>query len=196
MSWQRPQPGSKPVDMALAREELGRRIRAARERSGLTLEQVAEEMGTSWRVVQRWNSGANAPRPGTLNKLADVLGVDSEHFQEPTSEHAIDRIDRRVEDNARTLRTALGLLDELLVEVKANRQSMLEIVNARSTEITGRLDELEARQDTADAQLTRVQADFLQALGAPVPQPATNAGEQATNTGSTTNADARPATGQ
>lgn len=50
------------------------RIRYARERAGLTQEQVAEAVGVSLRTVGSWERGENVPR-NRLAKLEDVLGT-------------------------------------------------------------------------------------------------------------------------
>lgn len=179
--------------MALAKDELARRIRSAYERSGKTLVQIGDEMdGTNWRVAQRWVSGINTPRPSKLDKLANVLGVEPEFFQEPQTEHIYDRLERGLDNNSTTLRTALGLLDQILREIRENRDA----ITAATAQVAGRLDEIETRQAAQDAELNRVQTEFLQALGVPAPPTRANAGEQATNTGSSSTADTQPANGQ
>ena len=75
--------------MALAPEEVGDRIAAARKQRGWTHEQFALQAGVGLRTVQRWQKGRNPkdgkswlPRLGTLMELADLLGVSRSYFVE------------------------------------------------------------------------------------------------------------------
>lgn len=75
--------------MALAPEEVGQRITAARKQRGWTHEQFALEAKVGLRTVQRWQKGRNPkdgkswlPRLGTLMELADLLGVSRSYFVE------------------------------------------------------------------------------------------------------------------
>jgi transcriptional regulator with XRE-family HTH domain len=52
----------------------GQRLRAARLAAGLTREGLAREAGLSKRVVHYHEKFGGKPRPGTLAKLARVLG--------------------------------------------------------------------------------------------------------------------------
>lgn len=182
MSWQRPKPGHNVMDMALSRDEFGRRFRAARERASLTQQAIADQLDVPWRHVQRWDSGKVLPRAERIPQLAEILGVDVTYLQEPVDENIIDRTARVAQENAVALRTALSLLDELLREVRQNRDALAQA----EANVAGRLEDLETRQAAAETTLSQVQEDFLQALGADVPSPATTDAEQATTRKSTT----------
>ena len=63
-----------PVTLTGVSEPLHVRIRHARERAGLTQEQIATAVGVSPRTVGRWERGENVHR-NRLGKLQDLLGV-------------------------------------------------------------------------------------------------------------------------
>ena len=51
------------------------RLRRARLGAGLTQMQVAVRAGTGLPTISRLETGATGPRPETVRKLADALGV-------------------------------------------------------------------------------------------------------------------------
>jgi transcriptional regulator with XRE-family HTH domain len=55
-----------------------RRLRHVRERKALTQEELAAQAGISRTALSRIESGVTEPRPSTLRKLADALGVEPE----------------------------------------------------------------------------------------------------------------------
>lgn len=56
-------------------ESIGQRIRQARERAGMTVKELAEFVYYSDTTVSGWEKGKTTPRPETMKKIADVLGV-------------------------------------------------------------------------------------------------------------------------
>lgn len=51
-------------------------LRAARQKAGLTQHQVARRLDVAGgEAVARWERGASEPKPATLRRLADVLGI-------------------------------------------------------------------------------------------------------------------------
>jgi transcriptional regulator with XRE-family HTH domain len=56
-------------------EFIGRRIRNAREASGLTQQQLAKELGVQQSVISNYEKGKTWPRPETINKLSHILDV-------------------------------------------------------------------------------------------------------------------------
>lgn len=51
-------------------------LRAARRKAGLTQHQVARRLDVAGgEAVARWERGASEPKPPTLRRLADVLGI-------------------------------------------------------------------------------------------------------------------------
>ena len=172
-AWQRPRPGTSVMDMALSRQEFGRRMRAARQRANLTQQDVADRMGVAWRQAQKWDSGNVLPRANRIPQIAEILGVDVAYLQEPVDEHTVDRTARLVQENAVALRTTLSLLDELLHEVRANRKLAVDA----TAQVTTRLEALEARAEAGS--FSAAQLEVLRLAGVQLPPP------EADDTGST-----------
>lgn len=62
---------------------VGTRIRDARNASGMTVEAVARELGTSSRTVAGWQSGRSRPSYEKLAHLAALFGRPISYFLEP-----------------------------------------------------------------------------------------------------------------
>ena len=60
--------------------ELGNRIRNARERAGLTQEQLAERIGTSRAAIARYESGEIEPKLRNLAAIAVELHVSADYL--------------------------------------------------------------------------------------------------------------------
>lgn len=97
------------------RQRRGYWLRLARRRSGLTLKQVAVEMGYALRsqtTIRLWEEGLRDPSDIQLTKLAGVYKVPPDVFFQPDAtdeERLEDRIRRGLRDQqaaARTTRTA------------------------------------------------------------------------------------------
>ena len=59
-----------------------RRIKERREALGLSLVQVAEELGVTWQAVQQWEEeGGTAPRRTRMEQVAKVLQTTVEYLQ-------------------------------------------------------------------------------------------------------------------
>lgn len=57
------------------REQMAAKLKALRERRGLTQEQLAEKSGVSRTYLARLETGRQDPTLSTLEKLAKALGV-------------------------------------------------------------------------------------------------------------------------
>ncbi|MGR4895824.1 helix-turn-helix domain-containing protein [Stenotrophomonas sp. LARHCG68] len=57
------------------------RLRQARERAGFTQRELGAEAGINYSQVSRYEQGVAFPRPGVLQRLADVLAVPVEHLR-------------------------------------------------------------------------------------------------------------------
>lgn len=57
-------------------EELGNTLRKARKLKGLTLKDVARELGVSYPAVQQWETGKTAPSTENLIKVSRLLDID------------------------------------------------------------------------------------------------------------------------
>lgn len=56
--------------------QLGARVRAERERLGLTQTELAEKMGTTQPTIARLEAGGVTPSLDTLHRAADALGLE------------------------------------------------------------------------------------------------------------------------
>jgi transcriptional regulator with XRE-family HTH domain len=65
--------------------DLGRNLRAARERLGLTQEQVSERSGVQPGEVSRIERGMRDPKVSTLKRLADAVEVEPGDLLRPPS---------------------------------------------------------------------------------------------------------------
>lgn len=54
---------------------IGENIKQLRERFGLTQTQLGEIAGVSDKAVSTWENGANIPRMGAIQKMADYFGI-------------------------------------------------------------------------------------------------------------------------
>ena len=61
-------------------KDLGKRIKQARIRAGITQENVAEIVGVSRTAVTRWEQGEIEPRLDHLAALAGLFGVTADHL--------------------------------------------------------------------------------------------------------------------
>jgi transcriptional regulator with XRE-family HTH domain len=70
------------VDLIIERQmhlrTLGDRLRAARRAAGLTLKEVASQIGYSWVVIQRWEKNVCLPGLEVLLRLCGVYGISFE----------------------------------------------------------------------------------------------------------------------
>jgi len=60
--------------------EFGLILRKARKDKGMTLEEIATKLNTNKVRVYHWEAGENFPKPGTVDRLAEIVGVNSEVF--------------------------------------------------------------------------------------------------------------------
>lgn len=92
--------------MALAPEEVGKRIEEARKAKGWTHQELAERMGVYMRTVQRWQKGRDPktgkswlPRLNTLMDLADVFELPRSYFVETEDAQAqLRELGKRVDE--------------------------------------------------------------------------------------------------
>jgi transcriptional regulator with XRE-family HTH domain len=70
---------------------LGDRLRAARRAAGLTLKEVASQIGYSWVVIQRWEKNVCLPGLEVLLRLCGVYGISFEIARPARTPHALSR---------------------------------------------------------------------------------------------------------
>src|SRR5947208_14763542 len=61
-------------------QDIGARIRSAREERGWTQDQLASAVGVSRSAVAQWETGRAGQVTGNLTRIAAVLGVGVEHL--------------------------------------------------------------------------------------------------------------------
>lgn len=59
---------------------LGKKLRQAREKSGMTASDVEDMTGINFSTLSRWENGHNSPPPDKLAELAYVYNVDPSWF--------------------------------------------------------------------------------------------------------------------
>lgn len=61
---------------------LGKRLRSARKRAGLTQEQLAGKLSVSRQAVTKWEADKGMPDVGNLKRLSELLGVSVDYLLE------------------------------------------------------------------------------------------------------------------
>lgn len=56
-------------------EYIGKRIEKERKRLGLTQNDVAQKMGISYQSIAQWENGLRNPKPDTLKRIAEAMGI-------------------------------------------------------------------------------------------------------------------------
>ena len=62
--------------------ELGKRLQAARENTGLTQRAVADRLGLSAQTIRNWEAGRHEPAQGDIENLASLYCVQSQQLRE------------------------------------------------------------------------------------------------------------------
>jgi transcriptional regulator with XRE-family HTH domain len=96
----------------------GEKIRAVRERKGLTLKEVAENAGVSESLVSQIERNRVSPASDTLLSLADVLDLDLEYL---FSDYRRERLVRVTRSNERDTFTRPGVLYERLAQLETSK---------------------------------------------------------------------------
>lgn len=104
------------LTVAIEPDEIGRRIKAAREKKGWTQLQFAYQASVSPSSVQRWESG-RLPPVRELMRLADVLGVSVDVFVDgATASPDEDRLRLVVHEEVAEMREQIARILVLLQE--------------------------------------------------------------------------------
>lgn len=102
--------------VAIGPDEIGRRIKAAREKRGWTQLQFAMEANVSPSSVQRWEGG-RLPPVRELVRIAEILGVTTDELVEPDGTVSFDDEDRLraiVHEELAGVRETMARIEELL----------------------------------------------------------------------------------
>jgi len=68
--------------MMLNSKTIGKKIAAARKKTNLSQAELAQRVSISSQAVGKWERGESMPDITTLNRLAEILGVDLNYFSE------------------------------------------------------------------------------------------------------------------
>ena len=72
---------------------IGENIKSLRERFGLTQSQLGDIAGVSDKAVSTWENGANVPRMGAIQKMADYFQIPKSEIIEDKEEKPADQYD-------------------------------------------------------------------------------------------------------
>jgi len=122
---------------------LGARIKQARERAGLSQEDVARRFKVHRAAVSQWENGKTHPSSGKLAELADVLSVSTEWLLGSSRESSAGADALQVADTAphylETSRTAAADIVAQLADMPPRISGALEaLISAISDEISQR----------------------------------------------------------
>lgn len=64
-------------------EQIGKRVRTARERAVLSQGELAAKVGISQNALSQIETGRAQPRPATIRKIAEALGIPASSLVAP-----------------------------------------------------------------------------------------------------------------
>jgi transcriptional regulator with XRE-family HTH domain len=102
-------------------EGFGARLAALRKRAGFTQEELAEELGTSQRMIAYYESPPALPPSALLPKIAKALGVSTDVL------HGVERIKRGVKPRNTRLQRRLEQIDQL---APTEKRQVLQVLDA------------------------------------------------------------------
>ena len=76
------------------RRAVGRRLREAREKTGMDRPQLAERLGVHSGSIARWETGGSVPLPYHVERIAEWAGVDAEWLRHGTAEPRAEGVER------------------------------------------------------------------------------------------------------
>ena len=116
--------------------ELGKRLQAARENTGLTQQEVADRLGPSAQTIRNWEAGRHEPNQGDIENLASLYCVQSQQLREGSLPPGIKvrqrDTEQRVRVNPELLVQARG--DAGLPQAKAAEQAGINTSSLRRYE--------------------------------------------------------------
>ncbi|MFW6087507.1 MAG: helix-turn-helix domain-containing protein [Myxococcota bacterium] len=76
------------------RQELGRRLREAREAQGITIADAARSVGAQWHTLKRYENGEISPSARRLVQLADLYGTRESELLPPGAQAEETQLER------------------------------------------------------------------------------------------------------
>jgi len=123
--------------MAAKGEELGRRIKQARDERGWKQKDLAQAVHVEPMTVSRWERGVNTPDLDTLALIAKATGKPQSFFVEERK--VTQTVDQRLATMAQNQQEAIDLLRELVGTVDELKEALRE----HDAEMQSRLEELQ-----------------------------------------------------
>jgi uncharacterized protein YjbI with pentapeptide repeats len=80
----------KHKSMVLSSKSIGNKIATARKKINLSQADLAQQVSISSQAVGKWERGDSMPDISTLNRLAEILGVDLNYFSETFKSNYLD----------------------------------------------------------------------------------------------------------
>lgn len=105
----------KKINKMLNSNSIGNKIATARKKINLSQAELAQQVSISSQAVGKWERGESLPDITTLNRLAEILGVDLNYFSE--NFHPI------AQETVETETTAIETLEKQPAEVISQKQS-------------------------------------------------------------------------
>jgi transcriptional regulator with XRE-family HTH domain len=110
--------------MAAKGEDLGQRIKQAREERGLKQKDLAQAVHVEPMTVSRWERGVNTPDLDTLALIAQATGKQQSFFVEERK--VTQTVDQRLATLAQNQQDAIALLRELVETVDELKEALRE----------------------------------------------------------------------
>lgn len=101
------QPGASAANMVVGGAAFGAKLNRLRRERGLTLADVANELGVSKPTVWAWEKGKARPLPDRLQAIADALGVGLAELQTATGMSV--EVNALIEDCRSQIATAMNI---------------------------------------------------------------------------------------
>lgn len=79
---------------------IGKRIKALRNKCGMTQEQLGNVVGVTYQAVSKWENDISAPDIQLLSAISDALGVTVDELLNGQKEETIKEEEKRAEDKA------------------------------------------------------------------------------------------------
>ncbi len=114
---------------------LGKRITWARERAGLSREELAAALGYSYSTQCKYEEDARRPNPDTLRQIAETCGVSTDYLLART-----DDPDPRPQPESDEVRVLFRNARDLLPEDREELQKFIEWLKERRKKAKGQSD--------------------------------------------------------
>lgn len=118
--------------------QIGRRIQLYRKYAGITLKDLANEMGISAQQINKYEKGINCVKASTLVEIADIIGVDVMLLIKNPDDTCEDIELKNESDPTTTSDRDLKALNQafMAIEDKKLRKGVLKFIENMSNDLT------------------------------------------------------------